>query len=199
MEHEALFLSILTEELIPAMGCTEPIALAYAAARAREHIPCDPERIVAKCSGNMIKNVRCVRIPNSGGMTGIEAACVLGALCGDVSREMEVLEAVTPEGLSESVEFIESGNCIVEYLESPIPLHFIIHLENGEETSVRKTTSLGFAVGDTVTIREDVLFGVNTAVVTSISADLKKVNVTALMFGRETPIELDAADVKPLK
>ncbi len=74
-----------------------------------------------------------------------------------------------------------------------------IDLANGEETSARKTTTLGFAVGDTVAIREDVLFGVNTATVTAISPDLKKVNVTALMFGRETPIELDAADVKPLK
>lgn len=74
-----------------------------------------------------------------------------------------------------------------------------IDLAQGEETSTRKTTSLGFAVGDTVAIREDVLFGVNTAVVTSISPDFKKITVTALMFGRETPIELDAADVKPLK
>jgi len=129
------FLDILEEELIPAMGCTEPIALAFAAAKAREVLGSVPGKIVAKCSGNIIKNVRCVSIPNSGGMTGIEAACVLGALCGDVSREMEVLEAVTPEGLSESVEFIESGNCIVEYLESPIPLHFIIHLENGKENA----------------------------------------------------------------
>ncbi len=126
------FLDILEEELIPAMGCTEPIALAFASAKAREILGEVPEKIVAKCSGNMIKNVRCVNIPNSGGMTGIEAACVLGAICGDVSREMEVLEAVTPEGLSKSVDFIENGNCTVEYLESPIPLHFIIRLEAGE-------------------------------------------------------------------
>ena len=126
------FLDILEEELIPAMGCTEPIALAFASAKAREILGEVPEKIIAKCSGNMIKNVRCVNIPNSGGMTGIEAACVLGALCGDVSREMEVLEAVTQEGLSKSVKFIENGNCKVEYLESPIPLHFIIRLEAGE-------------------------------------------------------------------
>ena len=126
------FLDILEEELIPAMGCTEPIALAFASAKAREILGKVPEKIIAKCSGNMIKNVRCVNIPNSEGMTGIEAACVLGALCGDVSREMEVLEAVTPEGLEESVKFIENGNCKVEYLESPIPLHFIIRLEEGE-------------------------------------------------------------------
>ena len=68
------YLAILQEELVPAMGCTEPIALAYASAKAREILGCEPEYIVAKCSGNMIKNVRCVTIPNSGGMTGIETA-----------------------------------------------------------------------------------------------------------------------------
>ena len=133
MEND--FLSILEEELIPAMGCTEPIALAFASAKAREILGETPERIIAECSGNMIKNVRCVSIPNSGGMTGIEAACVLGALCGDVSREMEVLESVTPEGLELSVKFIENGGCTVRYLESPIPLHFIIRLEKGENNA----------------------------------------------------------------
>ena len=127
------FIAILEEELIPAMGCTEPIALSYASAKAREVLGLVPEKILAKCSGNIIKNVRCVRIPNSGGMTGIEAACTLGALCGDVAREMEVLEAVTEKGLSEAVEFIQGGKCSVQYLESHIPLHFIITLMNGED------------------------------------------------------------------
>ena len=126
------FLEIMAEELIPAMGCTEPIALAFAGAKARKILGEEPEKITALCSGNIIKNVRCVSIPNSGGMTGIEAACVLGALCGDEERDMEVLEAVTPEGLQKSIEFIEEGRCEVEYLESPIPLHFIIRLEKGE-------------------------------------------------------------------
>ena len=115
------------------MGCTEPIALAFASAKAKEILSAKPEKLTAKCSGNIIKNVRCVSIPNSGGMTGIEAACVLGALCGDVNRGMEVLEAVTEEGLEKSVEFIEDGRCEVEYLESPFPLHFIIELESGNE------------------------------------------------------------------
>ena len=68
------FLKILSEELIPAMGCTEPIALAFASARAREVLGGMPEKMTARCSGNMIKNVRCVTIPNSGGLTGIETA-----------------------------------------------------------------------------------------------------------------------------
>lgn len=128
------FLSVLREELIPAMGCTEPIALAYASAKGRALLGNAPERIVAKCSGNMIKNVRCVRIPNSGGMTGIEAACALGALAGDASRRMEVLEAVTREGLVQTHGFLGEKRCKVEYLESVIPLHFIIELYHGTDT-----------------------------------------------------------------
>ena len=68
------FISILKEELVPAFGCTEPIALAYAAARGREVLGCEPERIVAKCSGNMIKNVRCVTIRrHDGNRDGLRA------------------------------------------------------------------------------------------------------------------------------
>lgn len=127
------FLAILSEELVAAMGCTEPIALAYAAARGREVLGAVPENIHAQCSGNIIKNVRCVRIPNSRGLTGIEAACSLGALCGDAGRMMEVLEAVTPEGLQQTVAFLSQHRCQVSYLESPVPLHFIITLTQGSD------------------------------------------------------------------
>ncbi len=125
------YLAILDEELIPAMGCTEPIALAYAAARGAEVLGCPPEHIEARCSGNIIKNVRCVRIPNSGGMTGIEAACALGALCGDPSRNMEVLESVTEQGRQAAARFLARQGCRVTYLDSPIPLHFFITLQGG--------------------------------------------------------------------
>ena len=127
------FLDILSEELIAAMGCTEPISLAYAAARGREVLGCDPEHIFARCSGNIIKNVRCVRIPNSHGMVGIEAACTLGALCGDANRLMEVLESVNPEGLQKTRKFLSENRCRVEYLESPIPLHFILELSRDDQ------------------------------------------------------------------
>ena len=130
-QRQELYLSILAEELIPAMGCTEPIALAYAAARGREALGCEPERILARCSGNMIKNVRCVQIPNSGGMTGIEAAVCLGAFGGDAARRMEVLEAVTGPNRAQTADFIRRGRCAVEYLDSDIPLHFIVVLTGG--------------------------------------------------------------------
>lgn len=129
------FIKILEEELIPAMGCTEPIALAYASARCREILGCMPEKINAYCSGNMIKNVRCVSIPNSQGMIGIEAACALGALAGDASKCMEVLEAVDDEGRSAAEQFVNDKNCHVEYLDSEIPLHFIIEMKAGEESA----------------------------------------------------------------
>lgn len=127
------FIAILREELIPAMGCTEPIALAYAAAKAREVLGAAPEKLVAKCSGNMIKNVRCVQIPNSGGMVGIEAAVTLGALGGDVERNMEVLEAVTSQVRQQTQLFLYEDRCTVEYLDSDIPLHFIIEAYAGED------------------------------------------------------------------
>ena len=165
MKHD--FLAILDEELVPAMGCTEPIALAYAAARGREVLDCDPEGILARCSGNIIKNVRCVRIPNSGGMTGIEAACALGAIAGDATRSMEVLEGVTAEGVATTTAFLKKGTCSVEFLDSTIPLHFIIELFAGVdrvEVEVRhshrnivriaKNADVVFEVEDKVDITE---------------------------------------------
>lgn len=127
------FLAILKEELIPAMGCTEPIALAYAAAKGREYLGADPERIVANCSGNIIKNVRCVSIPNSDGMHGIEAAVVLGALGGDASKEMEVLEAATKEHIARTKELLMKDACKVDFLDSEIPLHFRIEMYAGQD------------------------------------------------------------------
>lgn len=130
------YLAILKEELVPAMGCTEPISLAYAAAEGRRHLGCEPEKIVAKCSGNMIKNVRCVTIPNSGGLTGIETACVLGAVAGDADGKMEVLEHVDDAGRARARELLEKKICTVTFLDSEIPLHYILELYAGEDTVV---------------------------------------------------------------
>ena len=134
MNNEALFISILNEELIPAMGCTEPIALAYAAAKARELLSSAPTKILARCSGNIIKNVRCVAIPNSDGMIGIEAAVALGAFGGKSALGMEVLEAVSTLDRRNTQEFLKSDGCAVEYLTSDIPLHFILELSDTKDT-----------------------------------------------------------------
>ena len=128
------YIGILKEEMIPAMGCTEPIALAYGAARAREVLGKEPERIVAHCSGNIVKNVRCVIIPNSGGLTGIEAGVVLGAVAGDAALNMEVLSKVNEEDRKHCRELLEKKICKVELLDSPIVLHIIIEMYAGEDS-----------------------------------------------------------------
>ncbi len=160
------FLAILEEELLPAMGCTEPIALAYAAAYAADVLGAAPDRIVAHCSGNIIKNVRCVRIPNSGGMTGVEAACTLGALFGDVSRHMEVLESVNEDGRRQAAAFLKEQRCCVKYLESPIPLHFILELTRGDNqvtvevrhshTNIVRVVKNGQVLTETASLQDEV-------------------------------------------
>lgn len=122
------YIKILEEEMIPAMGCTEPIALAYGAAKAREVLGCIPEKIVAKCSGNIIKNVRCVTIPNSGGLVGIEAGVVLGAVGGNADKKMEVLESITEEQRAKTKEMLKQNVCQVELLDTPVVLHIILEL-----------------------------------------------------------------------
>ncbi|MBR5137830.1 MAG: serine dehydratase subunit alpha family protein [Clostridia bacterium] len=129
---EREFLAILQEELIPAMGCTEPIALAYASAVARRELGEMPTSIVAKCSGNIVKNVFSVSIPNSGGMVGIESAVLLGAIGGNDDLLMEVLESVTPNHIQMANDLLSQGVCQVEFLDSEIPLHFEIIQKAGE-------------------------------------------------------------------
>ena len=92
-------LKILQEELLVALGCTEPIAIAYAGAEARKLLGEEPVRCVVKCSGNIIKNVKGVIVPNSGGMKGMDVAATLGVVGGDPERELAVLETVTPEDI----------------------------------------------------------------------------------------------------
>lgn len=127
------YIKVLKEELVPAMGCTEPIALAFAAAKAREVFGRMPERVTAWCSGNIIKNVRCVTIPNSGNMMGIEAGVTLGMTGGDAGRCMEVLSSVTDEDIKKADELLKQGFCTVELLDSPTPLHIRLNLYGGED------------------------------------------------------------------
>ena len=90
--RDAAFCDVLNRELVCALGCTEPIAVAYAAALASQTLGCEPDHMDVACSGNIIKNVKSVTVPNSGGMHGIEAAAVLGAVGGDAKSALEVLE-----------------------------------------------------------------------------------------------------------
>ena len=91
------YLNILKEELRPAMGCTEPIALAYAGAKGRQLLGALPESVTARISGAIIKNVKSVVVPNTGGLHGIVPAISMGIVAGNADKELQVLSQVTPE------------------------------------------------------------------------------------------------------
>ena len=102
------YIRILEEELVPAMGCTEPIALAYCAAKAREVLGEMPDRVAIGASGSIIKNVKSVIVPNTNHMKGIPAAAVAGIVGGDASRELEVIADVSPEKIAQMRTYLES-------------------------------------------------------------------------------------------
>jgi L-cysteine desulfidase len=111
------YLSILREELIPAMGCTEPIAVAFAAALARDTLGMRPEHAQIKCSANIVKNVKSVTVPNTGGMHGIAAAAIAGIVGGTASAKLEVLESVTEKDWAEIRRLLAAEFCTATLAE----------------------------------------------------------------------------------
>ena len=95
------YVQTLKEELVPAMGCTEPIALAYGAAKAREVLGCLPERVVIEASGSIIKNVKSVIVPNTDHLKGIPAAATAGIVAGKADKELEVISVVSAEEIEQ--------------------------------------------------------------------------------------------------
>ena len=109
---------LLIEELIPAMGCTEPVTVAYCAAKAAEVLGERPGKLTAECSGNIIKNVKGVVVPGTGGMKGIETAAVAGAFFGDPAKELEVLDSLTKENVCSLKEIADRRVCSVKLSDS---------------------------------------------------------------------------------
>ncbi len=128
------FKDILLSELLPALGCTEPIALALCSAKAREVLGEDVKQAVVYCSANIIKNVKAVTIPNSGGLKGIEVACVLGFMGGDASKVLNVLEDVSEEHIQKTKDFIANDKISVELQKGEENLYIRCELE-GEKNS----------------------------------------------------------------
>ena len=105
------YLNILKQELVPALGCTEPIAIAYAAAKARQILGEFPDTVEMLLSGNIIKNVKGVTVPNSGGLKGIDVAAILGIVGGNADKALEVLSEVTPKDIALTKELIAKNVC----------------------------------------------------------------------------------------
>ena len=129
------FIAILQEELVPALGCTEPIAIAYAGAHARALLGEIPDRVCIKSSGNIIKNVKSVTVPNSGNMKGIPAAAAIGIIGGNPDKGLEVLADITEADIARTKEFLEKIPCKVSLLDTVASLHFIVEVFAGADSA----------------------------------------------------------------
>ena len=132
------YLAILQEELVPAMGCTEPICIAYCAAKAKEVLEKEPERVVIEVSGNIIKNVKSVIVPNTNGLKGIEASAAVGIIAGDASKVLEVISKVSEKEKLQTARYLQETDIVVKPARSEEQLDVKIHVyAKGEEASVR--------------------------------------------------------------
>ena len=127
----AAYVQTLKEELVPAMGCTEPIALAYGAARARVVLGEMPDRVVVGASGSIIKNVKSVIVPNTDHLKGIPAAAAAGIVAGDADKELEVIASVSSEQTAQMKEFMEQVPITVEHIDNGITFDIVITLYKG--------------------------------------------------------------------
>lgn len=135
------YAAILNAELVPAMGCTEPISIAYAAAKAREVLGCAPERAELIVSNNIIKNVKSVVVPNTGGLKGLEAAVAAGAAAGNASRVLEVISSVDDEGRRAIAEFLNDVPIRVTPADGDEVFDILVDLRAGEDSARVRITS----------------------------------------------------------
>ncbi len=129
------YLDILREELVPAMGCTEPIAIAYAAARAREVLGRQPERVSVAVSRNIIKNVKSVVVPNTGGLRGIEASAAAGVVAGEPDKVLEVLSSVDEAGREKIKGFLACNAITVSETGSDLTFDLVVTVSAGASTA----------------------------------------------------------------
>ncbi len=122
------YVNILHEELMPAMGCTEPIAIAYAGAMARKILGTMPERVMVEASDNIIKNVKSVVVPNTGNLKGIEAAAVAGIVAGDADKVLQVISVVNDEQRAQMAQFIKNNEVKVVGSKSGIIFDLIVNV-----------------------------------------------------------------------
>ncbi len=129
------YLDILREELVPAMGCTEPIAIAYAAALARDTLGAMPERTVLTVSGNIVKNVKSVVVPNTGGRKGMRSAVAAGLCFGKSERELEVISEAGPEELQAMDTWLAAADISICEAQSELPFDLAVELFSGGESA----------------------------------------------------------------
>lgn len=127
-EKYQAYIQISKEELVPAMGCTEPIALAYAGAKAREVLGCVPDKVLVEASGSIIKNVKSVIVPNTNHLKGIPAAVTAGIIAGKAEKELEVIAEVTPDEIEQMITFLKETPITVEHIDQGITFDIVLTL-----------------------------------------------------------------------
>lgn len=125
------YVQILKEELVPAMGCTEPIALAYAAAKAREILGSIPDKVVIEASGSIIKNVKSVIVPNTNHLKGIPAAATAGIIAGRAEKELEVIAQVAESEIEQMKQFLQTADIKVVHADNGITFDIIVSVYKG--------------------------------------------------------------------
>ncbi|MFU0784582.1 serine dehydratase subunit alpha family protein [Clostridium sp.] len=130
---DEFYLDIMKEELIPAFGCTEPIAIAYASAKARDVLGCMPESIEVECSGNIIKNVKSVIVPGTKNMKGVDTSAVLGIVGGNADKVLEVLSEINEKHLEITKTILEKKTCKVKLAKGVENLYIKVSVVKGEK------------------------------------------------------------------
>ena len=128
-----IYVQTLKEELVPAMGCTEPIALAYGAAKAREVLGCLPDRVMIEASGSIIKNVKSVIVPNTDHLKGIPAAATAGIIAGKAEKELECIASVTKEEIAQMREFLNNTDIKVVAVDNGCTFEIGVILYKGND------------------------------------------------------------------
>ena len=192
MEHlteNQKYIAILKEELVPAMGCTEPISLAYAAAVARYTLGCLPETAVVTVSGNIIKNVKSVIVPHTGGLRGIAAAVAAGFVAGDETRHLEVLSRVPDEKVAEIADYLKKDTVSVEQSTSG-RLFEIIITAGGAGHTVRVEITDGHTKVSRIEMDGEELFAQEEAFAEAEQTDRSFMTVEGIVrFADETELE----------
>ncbi len=130
------YVKILEEELLPAMGCTEPISVAYAAALSRDTLGALPEKVEITVSGNILKNVKSVVVPNTGGMKGVNSAAAAGIIAGVAEKKLEVISSVTEKDKASIVAYLDNAEFTVEQSHSGCVFDISVRVTKGHDSAL---------------------------------------------------------------
>lgn len=184
------YTKILKKELVPAMGCTEPIAIAYATAKAKSLVAEDATHVVINCSGNIIKNVKAVTVPHSGGQKGIEMAATLGVISGDASKMLEVIADATDDDRARAIEKVKEKFCDVNLVEGVSNLYIdaIVETDHHKARAVLEGSHTNITL---LQLDEKILFEKKCETQTNdVSFDLNKMKLNDILtYANEVPLD----------